>query len=59
MGSFNCTTAEFREAIDLAGRLDPRRFEATRFPIHRIADAFLAAAGRTVLKAVVTMEPPP
>ena len=59
VGSFNCTTAEFREAIDLAGRLDPRRFEATRFPIHRIADAFLAAAGRTVLKAVVTMEPPP
>lgn len=57
VGSFNCTTAEFREAIDLAGRLDAGLFETTRYPLTRIIDAFEAARTRATLKAVVSMEP--
>ncbi len=57
VGSFNCTTAEFREAIDLAGRLDVGLFEATLYPLTRISDAFEAARTRATLKAVVSMEP--
>ncbi len=58
VGSFNCTTAEFREAIDLAGRLDTRLFETTLYPLTRITGAFEAARTRATLKAVVSMEPP-
>jgi threonine dehydrogenase-like Zn-dependent dehydrogenase len=56
VGSFNCTTQEFRAAIDLAGRVDHGLFEATSFPLERINDAFAAAAQRSVFKAVITME---
>jgi len=57
VGSFNCTTTEFREAIDLAGRLDTSLFETSLYPLDRIVEAFEAAATRRTLKAVITMEP--
>lgn len=56
IGSFNCTTAEFREAIDLAERLDLGLWPAEPYPLARVVDAFEAAAAGTVFKAVVTME---
>ncbi len=58
IGSFNCTTAEFRAAIDLAGRLDTGLFETTLYPLDRIVEAFEAARTRAILKAVITMERP-
>jgi len=57
VGSFNCTTAEFREAIDLAGTIDIGLFEPRTYPLSDVVAAFEAAANRTVMKAVVTMEP--
>jgi L-iditol 2-dehydrogenase len=59
VGSFNCTTAEFREAIELAGRLDTSLFEASHYPLDEIVEAFEAAATRRTLKAVISMEPAP
>jgi len=57
VGSFNCTTAEFREAIELAGTIDTDLFDARTYPLTEIVSAFEAAGNRTVMKAVVTMEP--
>jgi L-iditol 2-dehydrogenase len=58
VGSFNCTTAQFREAIELAGRLDLAAFPSVTYPLARIGEAFEAAGAGSAFKAVVTMEQP-
>lgn len=56
VGSFNCTTADFREAMDLAGAIDAGLFQAQTFPLREARAAFEVARRREVMKVVLTME---
>jgi L-iditol 2-dehydrogenase len=56
VGSFNCTTADFREAMGLAAAVDADLFQAQTFPLQEARAAFEVARRREVMKAVITME---
>jgi len=55
MGSFNCTTDDFKRALELIPRLNLKPLSPWVVPLERIVDGFHAAYTREVIKVVVEM----
>ena len=55
IGSLNCTTAEFRQALEYAPPLPLDRVITHRVPLDRIHEGYQLMADRTALKVVVVM----
>jgi len=55
MGSFNCTTEDFKHALELIPRLNLKPLRPRVVPLEAIVDGFRAAYAREAIKVVVEM----
>lgn len=55
IGAFNCTVAEFREALDIARSLPLEELITHRVPLAQILDGYQLMAGKAALRVLVDM----
>nr|MBC7244801.1 alcohol dehydrogenase catalytic domain-containing protein [Chloroflexota bacterium] len=55
IGTFNCTVAEFREALDIAQGLPLEGLVTYRVPLAQILDGYQLMAGKAALRVLVDM----